>query len=81
MVLVAVVTTFVALPAGWIPATHGNQTSGDEPHYLLTADSLGLDGDLDVSNQVDREDYRPVPRATAGAPGSHGGDRPCRGAP
>lgn len=58
MVLVAVVTTLVALPTGWIRATHGNQTSADEPHYLLTAASLAQDGDLDVANQVDEELYR-----------------------
>ena len=59
MALVAVLTTLVALPTGWIRATYGNQTSVDEPHYLLTAASLGEDFDLDIANQVAADTQRP----------------------
>jgi hypothetical protein len=33
-------------------------TSGDEPHYLLMAYSLVHDGDLDLSNNYQNQDYR-----------------------
>ena len=32
--------------------------SGDEPHYLVIAQSLWRDGDLKIENQHQREDYR-----------------------
>lgn len=41
-----------------VRATEGAQTSGDEPHYLLTAVSLAEGGDLDVADQHARERYR-----------------------
>jgi hypothetical protein len=33
-------------------ASYGARTTGDEPHYLLTAISLAEDGDLDVSDEI-----------------------------
>lgn len=54
-----------ALVAAWtmlgIPAhaTYGARTSADEPQYLLTAISLGRDGDLDISDELADEAYRP----------------------
>ena len=33
-------------------ARYGAQTTGDEPHYLLTAHSLAEDGDLDVRDEL-----------------------------
>lgn len=41
-----------------VRATHGAQTSGDEPHYLLTARSLASDGDLDVADEYAGQRYR-----------------------
>ncbi|HEX2026804.1 MAG TPA: hypothetical protein VHF25_02260, partial [Nitriliruptorales bacterium] len=41
-----------------VRATHGNQLSGDEPHYLVTAVSLEEDLDLDVSDEMAAERYR-----------------------
>ena len=32
--------------------------TGDEPDYLLTALSIARDGDIDVSNNIEQEDYR-----------------------
>lgn len=55
---VAAVALLASVPGAWIRSTHGNQTSGDEPHYLVTAISLAVDGDLDVANQVRQERYR-----------------------
>lgn len=58
-----------------VRATHGAQTSGDEPHYLLTAQSLGSDGDLDVSDEHADRRYRPfhepalAPQAASGPAG------------
>ncbi|HEX2296518.1 MAG TPA: hypothetical protein VHN37_14585 [Actinomycetota bacterium] len=40
-------------------ASYGARTTGDEPHYLLTALSLAEDGDLDVSDEIAAERYRP----------------------
>lgn len=49
-----------AAAAAGIPvrATYGAQTSGDEPHYLVTALSLGEDGSLDVADEQEAERYR-----------------------
>jgi hypothetical protein len=33
------------------------QTTGDEPHYLLAAHSLTMDGDFDLANNYDQLDY------------------------
>ena len=40
-------------------ASYGALTTGDEPHYLLTALSLAEDGDLDVSDEIDARRYEP----------------------
>ena len=41
----------------WGLTTHGKfSLTGDEPHYLLMAESLRVDGDLDLAN-----DYAPAP--------------------
>lgn len=45
------------------PATYGAEVSGDEPHYLLTAISLGEDASLDVSDELAAERYRPFHEA------------------
>lgn len=52
MLAVGLVVAMACIPGAWMRSTHGNLTSGDEPHYLLTAASLAADGDLDVANQV-----------------------------
>lgn len=59
MVVAAVIVTFAA--ASGIPSFATNQvrTTGDEPHYLLTADVLGRQGTLDVSAAYEAERYRP----------------------
>ena len=33
------------------------QATGDEPHYLLAAHSLAIDGDFDLSNNYTNRDY------------------------
>lgn len=54
-----------ALTALWcvaaVPAraTYGVRTTGDEPHYLLTALSLGEDRDLDVADELDDRRWQP----------------------
>jgi len=54
--------------AGWtmlgIPAhaTYGARVTADEPQYLLTALSLGDDGDLDISDELESRAYRPFHR-------------------
>jgi hypothetical protein len=43
----------------WTLTTHGKfSDSGDEPHYLMVAESLFADGDLDVANNYGNGDGR-----------------------
>jgi hypothetical protein len=72
-----------ALPyliAGW---NHGQRlsASGDEPHYLLMAQSLARSGDLDLRDEFVRGDYREyVPELAAphyGAPRADGRPYPA----
>ncbi len=53
--VIATVASLVGLDAR---ATAGARTSGDEPHYLLTAVSLASDGDLDVDDELAAHRYR-----------------------
>lgn len=55
----AAAVLLAGLASSLLPATPGQRTSGDEPHYLVTALSLAEDGDLDVSNQYGAAAYRP----------------------
>ena len=59
MALAAAIAFAAAVAGIGARATHGAQTTADEPHYLLTALSLAEDGDLDVAPQFARRDYRP----------------------
>ena len=40
-------------------ASYGSRTTGDEPHYLLTAVSLATDGDITTGDELDEQAYRP----------------------
>jgi hypothetical protein len=43
----------------WSLTTHGKYSvTGDEPHYLITATSLLLDGDIDLRNNYDNGNGR-----------------------
>lgn len=55
---VAVLGVLAAVPGVWVRSTYGAATSGDEPHYLLTALSLAEDRDLDVDDELDAERWR-----------------------
>lgn len=44
-------------------ATYGARVSADEPQYLLSALSLGRQGDLDISDEIASEAYRRFHRA------------------
>ncbi len=48
--------TAIAIPAH---ATYGARVTADEPQYLLSAISLGEDLDLDISDELAGEAYRP----------------------
>jgi hypothetical protein len=63
VVLVGVVACLAAAAGIGVRATYGAQTTADEPHYLLTAISLAEDGDLDVSDELADERYRPFHEA------------------
>jgi hypothetical protein len=69
--LIAVVASLAGLPAR---ATQGARTTADEPQYLLTAQSLAEDGDLDISDELAGQQWRayheaPLPRQTRELPG------------
>lgn len=53
------ITCAVALAALDVRATYGARTSADEPQYLLTALSLGTDLDLDISDEIANDEFRP----------------------
>ena len=51
--------TVVVLLFTWTLTTHGKfSVSGDEPHYLMIAESLRSDGDLDLANHYAKDDGR-----------------------
>lgn len=58
-VAVGAVVLVASLLGIGIRATYGARVSADEPQYLLTAISLGEDFDLDVSNEISEERFRP----------------------
>lgn len=57
--LPAAVVVLACLASALLPATPRQRTSGDEPHYLITALSLAEDADLNVANQYADDAYRP----------------------
>src|SRR5262249_29168582 len=63
---------FVVLAAVGVAYTSRLRVSGDEPHYLIMAQSLWREGDLDLTDNYAREDfheYTPGPvRPHYGAP-------------
>lgn len=59
LVAVALVATIAAASGVGARASYGTRTTGDEPHYLLTALSLAEDRDLDVSDEIEAGRFRP----------------------
>ena len=65
---------FLGAAAGvGVPATHGTQTTADEPQYLLTAISLAEDRDLDIADELAAGRWRafhalPLPEQTEHLP-------------
>lgn len=57
-VLLGLVVTAVTALGITARATHGAQTTADEPQYLLSAISVFEDGDLDISDELAAERYR-----------------------
>lgn len=55
--LAAVVTAVVALGVG-VRSTYGGRAAVDEPEYLLTALSIGEDGDLNIADELADERWR-----------------------
>jgi hypothetical protein len=58
-VAVAAVAFAASAAGAGVQGSKATQTTGDEPHYLLTAHSLGEDGDLDIRDDLEAEAYRP----------------------
>lgn len=56
--LAAGAAALAAALAAPVRSSFGAQTTGDEPHYLLTAVSLAQDGDLDVADEHAAGRYR-----------------------
>jgi hypothetical protein len=70
MAVVGLLAFLVAAAGIVVPATHGTRTTADEPQYLLTAISLGSDGDLDIADELAGAAWRafhelPLPEQTA----------------
>ena len=59
LLLVGLITVGVSLLAIDARSTYGARVSSDEPQYLLTAMSLWEDLDLDISDELADERYRP----------------------
>jgi hypothetical protein len=55
LLLVVPALAFLAIVAHWKPLL---PVTGDEPHYLIIADSIARDGDLKVVNNYDEEAQR-----------------------
>lgn len=73
---VAVVAFAAAVLGIGVPATPNEPVAVDEPQYLMTAESLWADGDLDIGNQIAARSWReftPVepPVETVVQPGGH----------
>ncbi len=58
-VLAGVAVGLIAVVGIDARATYGARTTADEPQYLLTATSIALDGDVDISNQLADQSYLP----------------------
>ncbi len=58
MLLVALTVTTVAALGIQARATYNAQVTADEPQYLITALSLGEDFDLDISDELETEQFR-----------------------
>ena len=56
--LLLLAATFVVSAVAGVRYASRLTASGDEPHYLLMAQSLWREGDLDLRDNVEREDYR-----------------------
>ncbi len=56
--IVGVLSALAALVGIDARATYGARVSGDEPQYLLTATSIGEDGNLDIADEIDEARYR-----------------------
>lgn len=61
LLVLSVGVVVTAWTAGAVNArsSYGNQTTGDEPHYLVTALSLGEDRSLDLRDELREGAYRP----------------------
>ena len=64
--IVGVVSALVAFVGIDARATYGARVSGDEPQYLLTATSIGEDGNLDIADEIAEGRYRHVSRGRPG---------------
>lgn len=59
ILIVGLLAALAGLAGVGARATYGARTSADEPQYLLTAQSLADDLDLDISDELAAEAYRP----------------------
>ena len=59
MLAAALVALLAALAGIDARATYGARVTADEPQYLLTAQSIADDGDLDISDEIAAQAYLP----------------------
>ena len=55
--IVLVASFVVVMGTGFLRINTATAPGGDEPHYLIIAQSLWLDGDLAIENNHDQKDY------------------------
>ncbi|MGI9017041.1 MAG: hypothetical protein ACR2HR_08060 [Euzebya sp.] len=64
LMLTGIAAVLAALAGLGARATGSARTTADEPYYLMTAQSLASDGDLDISNQLAQRSYLPFHELT-----------------
>lgn len=58
LLLVASITLIACIAGIFVRSTASGQTDVDEPEYLMTAQSIAQDFDLDISNQLAEQSWR-----------------------
>lgn len=63
LLLVGVICALAAAASAWCRGSYGARLVGDEPQYLLSAISIAEDGDLDISDELAAQRWRPFHQA------------------
>lgn len=55
---VALLSMAAAATGIGVRASYGARVTGDEPYYLITSQSLGRDGNLNIADEISNEEFR-----------------------